>query len=88
MAGNKEQESNCLRHTALTWLAPHGDVFALMRVAGHSQISTTMRYVHPQSEAIEQMFAKLSGHKNGHNGSLPPAAGDDDCVLSVTIEGI
>lgn len=45
-----------LRHTALTWLAPHGDAFALMRIAGHSQLTTTMRYIHPETKTIDQVF--------------------------------
>jgi integrase/recombinase XerC len=39
-----------LRHTALTQLAKAGcDGFTLARIAGHSSITITQRYVHPQS---------------------------------------
>jgi integrase len=37
-------EPYCLRHTFLTWMAPHLDSFALARLAGHSSIRTTQRY--------------------------------------------
>lgn len=49
-----------LRHTALTRLgeASGGDVFALARIAGHSSITITQRYVHPQTETIDRVFAK------------------------------
>jgi integrase len=47
-----------LRHTALTMLgtAAHGDVFTLARIAGHSSITVTQRYIHPHSEAIQRVF--------------------------------
>ena len=46
-----------LRHTALTRLAEAGcDVFTLARIAGHSSITITQRYVHPQADAIERAF--------------------------------
>jgi len=50
----------CLRHTALTNLGEAGcDAFTLARIAGHSSITITQRYVHPQADAIERAFAKL-----------------------------
>ena len=50
-----------LRHTALTRLAKatNGDVFALARIAGHSSITITQRYVHPQADTIEGIFARV-----------------------------
>lgn len=49
-----------LRHTALTQLAESGcDVFTLARIAGHSSITITQRYVHPQADAIERAFLGL-----------------------------
>ncbi len=55
----KPFEPYCLRHTFGTRMAPNCDVFALARIMGHSNITITQRYVHPQSEAIEQAFQKL-----------------------------
>lgn len=47
-----------LRHTALTNLGTLGvDAFTLKAIAGHSSISMTQRYVHPQEDAIERAFA-------------------------------
>lgn len=58
----KPFEPYCLRHTCLTWLAGKGcDAYALARIAGHSSIVVTQRYVHPQAEAIEEALARLSG---------------------------
>jgi integrase len=48
-----------LRHTALTRLGERagGNVFALAHIAGHSSITVTQRYVHPQADAINRVFA-------------------------------
>jgi integrase len=48
-----------LRHTALTYLGEKagGDVFVLARIAGHSTIAVTQRYIHPQADAIGRVFA-------------------------------
>lgn len=58
----KPFEPYCLRHTGLTWLGEDagGDVFALARIAGHSSITTTQRYIHPQAETIERLFDKAA----------------------------
>jgi integrase len=56
----KAFEPYCLRHTALTWLAKAGcDAFTLARIAGHSNIAITQRYVHPEFEAVDAAFQKL-----------------------------
>jgi len=61
-----------LRHTFLTRLGASGcDAWTLMRIAGHSSISMSMRYVHPAEDTIQRAFAALeSGHKTGHNGKM------------------
>jgi hypothetical protein len=50
-----------LRHTALTRLgeAAGGDVFVLARIAGHSSITITQRYIHPQADAISRVFSQV-----------------------------
>jgi integrase len=50
-----------LRHTALTNLGERagGDVFVLARIAGHSSITVTQRYIHPQAEAINRVFSQV-----------------------------
>jgi site-specific recombinase XerD len=56
-------EPYCLRHNALTRLAEAGcDAFTLAKIAGHSSITITQKYCHPQAEAIERAFAKLPSH--------------------------
>jgi integrase len=50
-----------LRHTALTQLAQAGcDAFTLAPMAGHSSITITQRYIHPQADAINRAFAPLA----------------------------
>jgi len=69
-----------LRHTFLTHLGQSGcDVWTLPRIAGHSSISTSARYVHPLEDAVLAAVERLGGHKIGHNQSegpqLPVATG-------------
>jgi len=61
-SGVEKFEPYILRHTALTNLAKKGaDAHTLARIAGHSSIVITMRYVHPQADAIERAFAMAHG---------------------------
>jgi integrase len=71
--GCKRFEIYCLRHSALTMLAGSGcDAFTLAGIAGHSSITITQRYCHPQADAIERAFGNLSGgHRIGHSPELP-----------------
>ena len=49
-----------LRHTALTRLGEQGtDAFTIMRIAGHSTIATSQRYVHPSAESVGRAIARL-----------------------------
>jgi integrase len=49
-----------LRHTALTRLGETGaDAYTIMRIAGHSSITTSQRYVHPSSETVGLAIARL-----------------------------
>lgn len=86
-AGWKGFEPYCLRHSALTMLAESGcDAFTLARIAGHSSITITQRYCHPQADAIERAFGKLSGgHKFGHTRDLPEKSESVAPAASTTI---
>jgi integrase len=56
-----------LRHTFLTRLGESGcDVWTLARIAGHSQIQISSRYVHPSEDAMFAAMSRLGGHKIGH----------------------
>jgi integrase len=81
-----------LRHTFLTRLGEAGaDAFTIMKLAGHSSITMSQRYVHPTPEAMERAMERLDsmnqealeGLKNSQK-QLPPAtisATSDEPVL-------
>jgi integrase len=57
-----------LRHTFLTRLGESGcDAWTLARIAGHSSIAMSTRYVHPSEDAVLSAMSRLGGHKSGHN---------------------
>jgi len=71
------------RHTCLTRWAAYMDPYTLAYLAGHSDFSTTRRYVHPQAhtvrEAMERARMAQGGHKFGHSEEKPaeaPAGGN------------
>jgi integrase len=60
-----------LRHTMLTRLGESGvDAFTIMRIAGHSSITVSQRYVHPSPEAVERAFERLQ--LSGSQGQIEP----------------
>jgi integrase len=49
-----------LRHTFLTRLGEAGcDAWTLARIAGHSSISISARYVHPSEDAVISVFSRM-----------------------------
>ena len=87
----KRFEPYVMRHTALTRMAPFCDPFTLARIAGHSSITITQRYCHPQADALEAAFSKFGnrgevvtdgGH---HEKQLPPMA-EQECQISVAAD--
>jgi integrase len=62
-----------LRHTFLTRLGESGcDAWTLARIAGHSSISISSRYVHPSENAVLVAMARLGGHNSGHSQDALP----------------
>src|SRR5580704_10667127 len=52
-----------LRHTFLTRLGESGcDVWTLARIAGHSSVAMSTRYVHPSGDRVLDAMALLGGH--------------------------
>jgi len=66
---------HALRHTFLTEAGEYTDPFTLQYVAGHDNIKTTMRYVHPREDAVEKLFVRL--------GNLPRPETRVECKRSV-----
>ncbi|MBM3763450.1 MAG: site-specific integrase [Acidobacteria bacterium] len=66
------------RHTRLTRWARVMDPYTLAHLAGHSDFSTTRRYVHPSWETVRAAVLKAeeeqTGHKNGHSNENSPSA--------------
>jgi len=54
------------------------DPYTLAHLAGHSDFSTTRRYVHPSWETVRAAVLKAeeeqTGHKNGHSNENSPSA--------------
>jgi integrase len=48
-----------LRHTMVTQLAIHGDIRTLQEILGHSNLSTTMGYVHPDIGRMRTLIGRL-----------------------------
>ena len=56
------------RHTFLTRLGESGcDAWTLARIAGHSSVAISSRYVHPSEDAVLAAVSRLGGHKIGHS---------------------
>ena len=66
-----------LRHTFLTRLGESGcDAWTLARIAGHSSIGISSRYVHPGEDAVLAAMSRMGGHKIGHSEEIPVVTAD------------
>lgn len=73
---NDKLRRHDLRHTGLTWLADAGVlVHVLQKIAGHGQITTTQRYLHPNRRAISDAGTALSVHLTGQKSPSGPRCG-------------
>jgi integrase len=65
-----------LRHTLLTRLGESGcDAWTLARIAGHSSVAMSTRYVHPSEDAVFTAVERLGGHKIGHSTEIAKPEG-------------
>jgi integrase len=59
-----------LRHTCLTRWAKTMDPFTLKKLAGHSDLNTTMRYVHLNDDDVRAAMTRAQGgHTSGHTST-------------------
>jgi integrase len=71
------------RHTFLTRLGASGcDVWTLARIAGHSSIAISSRYVHPSADRVLDAMDVLSGHNSGHSAKTLPSEDAAERALS------
>lgn len=57
---SKDLTTHSFRHTMLTRLGEAGaDAFTIMRIAGHSSITVSNRYVHPTPDTLESAFERF-----------------------------
>ena len=75
-----------LRHTFLTRLGESGcDAWTLARIAGHSSIAISSRYVHPSENAVLDAVERMGGHKIGHSGESLEAGRGSAMLLAPSI---
>jgi integrase len=68
-----------IRHTFLTRLGESGcDAWTLARIAGHSNIGISQRYIHPSEDAVLNALSRLGGHNSGHStaNTIPVRTGE------------
>jgi integrase len=59
------------RHTFVTRLGESGcDTWTLARIAGHSSVEISSRYVHPSEDAVFAPVSRLGGHNSGHSPEI------------------
>ena len=70
-----------LRHTMLSRLGEAGaDAFTIMKIAGHSTVVVSQRYIHPTPEAVGRAFERLEALNREAGLGLPPATEADYSV--------
>lgn len=74
------------RHTACTRLGEAGaDAFAIMRLAGHSTVTVSQKYVHPSAEALGLAIQRLEA-LNASKPALPTTV--STTVESANVEAV
>ena len=75
-----------IRHNFLTRLGESGcDVWTLARIAGHSNIRTSQRYVYPSEDAVLNAPSRLEGHNIEHSPEIATPTKGGELLLSDTV---
>jgi hypothetical protein len=66
-----------------------GDAFTIMKIAGHSSITISQRYVHPSPESLERAFERLeafnaASDRKGDRNEMTPATVSATVNISAT----
>jgi integrase len=73
-----------LRHTMLTRLGEAGvDAFTIMRIAGHSTLSVSQRYVHPTPETLERAIGRLESQVEAAKAEKTQALATNSATVEV-----
>lgn len=76
--GYEKLRRHDLRHTGLTWMADAGvPIHVLQLIAGHAEITTTQRYLHPSIRSVSVAGDSLSAYilaSRSPNGTAIPIA--------------
>jgi integrase len=85
---NPEFVIHSLRHSMLTRLGESGaDAFTIMKIAGHSSVSMSQRYVHPTPEAMEKAMERLDTmNQKALSGVQEPSKRQLPATVSATPE--
>ena len=74
---SEEAVIHSFRYTFLTRLGESGvGVFSIMKIAGHSSVKASERYVQPSPESVERAIAGLQEFNGTAIGQLPAAVVD------------
>jgi hypothetical protein len=58
------------------------DAFTIMRIAGHSSVTVSQRYVHPSPESLERAFERMDAMNNSARGESSAPAKSTTAVRS------
>jgi hypothetical protein len=80
--GYEQLRRHDLRHTELTWLADAGvPIHVLQQIAGHAEITTTQRYLHPSTRSVSLAGESLGARILASRSPSGPRADSADLGL-------